>query len=82
MKSNAVQHTVRGIPIEVDQKLREKAERENISINQVIVDTLSEAFIGRPVRADFSRFVGAWKEDKKFDEVLEDQRKIDEDDWK
>lgn len=80
MKEDAIRYTVRGVPSEVDRALRDRAARQNTSVNQVIIDELTKAMIGRP-RADFSDLVGRWVPDRTFDEIVESQRKIDPGDW-
>ena len=83
MKEQApIQYTIRGIPREVDRALRQKAERRKQSLNQVILDELVEATIGRKRRADFSDLVGRWAPDPAFDEIMAAQRQIDWDRWK
>jgi len=83
MKSQAeIQYTIRGIPREVDRILRQKAARRKMSLNQVIVNELLEATMGRRHRADFSDLVGTWTPDPAFDEILAAQRQIDRDKWK
>jgi len=76
------QYTIRGIPPEVDQRLRKKAAQLKQSLNQVVVDELTRATGGRPRRSDFSDLVGRWNPDPKFDEILAAQRKIDWDKWR
>jgi hypothetical protein len=77
-----VDYTVRGVPAEVDRLLRQRAGKLKQSLNRVIVDELTRAAIGRPVRADFSDLVGRWTPDPAFDEILGSQRQIDWDKWK
>jgi len=77
-----VQYTVRGIPAEVDRVLRERARMNNQSLNQVIVDELTRATIGRERKADFSDLVGKWTPDPGFDETIAAQRQIDWEKWK
>jgi hypothetical protein len=77
-----IHYTIRGIPAEVDRALRVKAAQQKQSLNQIVVDELTRAFIGRPVRADFSDLVGKWVPDPGFDEVVASQRQIDGDRWK
>jgi len=84
MKSQAeeIQYTIRGVPREVDRALRKKAARRQQSLNQVILDELTEATFGRKQRTDFSDLVGHWTPDPAFDEILASQRQIDWDKWK
>jgi hypothetical protein len=76
------QYTIRGIPPEVDRALRKKAAQLKLSLNQLVVDELTRATIGRPRKADFSGLVGQWTPDPAFDEVMAAQRQIDWDKWK
>ena len=76
------QYTVRGIPRDVDQALRLRAKQRKTSLNQVIVDELTRATVGRARKADFSDLVGQWTPDPAFDEIVAAQRKIDREQWK
>lgn len=84
MKKQAppVQYTVRGVPREVDIVLRRKAAKRKVSLNQLIVEELSEAATGARNRADFSDLVGKWTPDPAFDEIVAAGRQIDLDKWK
>lgn len=77
-----VQYTIRGVPKEVDRALRTKAAQLKISLNQLVVNELMRATIGRPRKADFSGLVGQWTPDPEFDEIIAAQRQIDWDKWK
>jgi hypothetical protein len=66
----------------VDRLLRRKAAKLKRSLNQVIVDELTQATLGHPQRSDFSGLVGRWKRDPAFDQVLASQRQIDPEKWK
>jgi hypothetical protein len=77
-----VQYTVRGVPKEVDRALRTKAAQLKISLNQLVVNELTRATIGRPRKADFSPLVGQWTPDPGFDDVIASQRQIDPEKWK
>ena len=76
MKPHAKQYTVRGVSLEVDRVLRERAARQNLSVNQLILNELTKSAIGKKKFADFSDLVGRWQPNTEFDEVLESQRKI------
>lgn len=82
MEAHATQYTVRGMPLEVDRILRERAKASNRSINQVIIEELTKATIGRKQVADFTDLVGQWHPDEAFDKALAQQREINPDDWK
>ena len=79
---SSVHYTIRGIPAEVDHALRVKAAQRKQSLNRLVVDELTRAVIGKPVKADFSDLVGKWAPDPEFDEVIASQRQIDADKWK
>ena len=80
-QAGAIQYTIRGIPREVDRTLRRKAKQRKQSLNQVILDELTQATLGRSAKADFSDLVGQWTSDAGFDELLAAQRQIDADEW-
>lgn len=81
-KQAPVQYTIRGIPPDVDQALRRKAELRNQSLNQLIVEELIEVTVGSRKKADFSDLVGKWTPDPAFDEMVAAQRRIDTAKWK
>jgi len=82
LRQELVQYTIRGVPPEVDRALRTKAAQLKISLNQVVVEELTRATIGRSRKADFSGLVGQWTPDPAFDEIIAAQRQIDWDKWK
>jgi hypothetical protein len=77
-----LQYTIRGVPPDVDRALRKKAAQLKLSLNQVVVDELTRATIGRSRKTDFSDLLGRWTPDPAFDAVLGSQRQIDWDKWK
>jgi plasmid stability protein len=81
-QAGSIQYTVRGIPRELDHILRQRAARRKQSLNQVILDELTMATVGRKQRADFSDLAGRWTPDPAFDEIRAAQRQIDRDKWK
>ncbi len=83
MKAQAsVTYTVRGVPKEVDAELRRKAARQKKSLNQVIVDELSQSSVERKKMTDLSDLVGSWEPDPEFDATIASIRKIDWKKWK
>jgi hypothetical protein len=82
LRHEVVQYTIRGVPSEVDRVLRKKAAHLKISLNQIVIDELTRATIGRTRKADFSDLVGQWTPDPAFDEIIAAQRQIDWDKWK
>lgn len=81
-QSRTRHYTIRGVPPEVDAALRRKAQQRQQSLNRVVLDELTRAVIGRPIKADFSDLVGKWTPDPAFDEVLAAQRQIDPEKWR
>ena len=81
-QASSTQYTIRGIPREVDRALRQKAARQKRSLNQVIVDELTEATIGAKRRTDLSDVTGGWIPDPAFEEIVASQRQIDWEKWK
>jgi plasmid stability protein len=81
MKTQA-SYTIRGVPPEVDRALRKKAAQQKRSLNQIVVDELTRATVGRTKKSDFSNLVGKWTADPGFDETIAAQRQIDLDKWK
>lgn len=81
-KPRARHYTIRGVPPEVDAALRQKARQRQQSLNRVVLDELTRAVIGRPIKADFSDLVGKWTPDPAFDEILAAQRRINPDKWR
>lgn len=81
-QANLIQYTIRGIPPEVDRALRRKAAQRKCSLNQVILDELTEAALSSQKRADFSDLVGKWTPDPAFDAIIAAQQQIDPDQWK
>ena len=82
LKHEVVQYTIRGVPSEVDRALRKKAAQLKTSLNQIVIEELTRATIGRTRKADFSDLVGQWTPDPAFDEIIAAQRQIDRDKWK
>ena len=81
-KQAEIQYTIRGVPREVDRALRARAASRKQSLNQLILDELTEGTVGARPRADFSDLVGRWTPDPAFDEILAAQRQIDWNKWK
>lgn len=82
LPSRARHYTIRGVPPEVDAALRRKAQQRQQSLNRVVLDELTRAVIGRPIKADFSDLVGKWTPDPAFDDILAAQRQIDPEKWR
>ena len=79
-----MQYTIRNVPEALDEALRERANREKKSLNEIVIQALARAmgFTREPVRhRDVSDIVGTWREDPEFDRAIEDQHTIDDDLW-
>lgn len=77
------QYTIRRVPLQVDEALRRKAKRKGKSLNQVIIDSLTESVGEEASRYhDLDELAGSWKTDKAFDNALKAFEKIDPGDWK
>lgn len=79
-----MQYTIRDIPSELDQVLRQASKRLHKSLNQVTVDALFKGVnLEKPVQKhhDLDGFLGSWVEDPEFDKTLQAQRQIDESMW-
>ena len=81
-KTSSRRYTIRGIPEEVDRVLRQKAARQKRSLNQVVVEELTEATFGAKRKTDLSDVTGGGIPDPVFDEIVASQRRIDWDKWK
>jgi hypothetical protein len=82
---NTKQYTIRGVTKSLDGQLRKLAQKKGVSLNTWVLEVLMR-YVGmseqQPLHHDFDDLCGKWVEDKDFNEVLADQRKIDEELWK
>ncbi len=62
--------------------MKKQAAQRKQSLNELILDELTPASVGRTKRADFSDLVGRWAPDTAFDRILAAQKQIDADKWK
>jgi len=79
-----MQYTLRNIPPHLDQALREKANREYKSLNEVAIEALSKALglTERPIKfRDLSTLAGSWQNDGEIAQALAEQRTIDAELW-
>lgn len=80
---NTQQYTIRNVPESVTRVLKKRAHRSNRSFNQVVVDALLEQTRGAGRDIDKAGWLfGKHQLDKKFDEAIKQQSKIDEDLWR
>jgi plasmid stability protein len=83
--SDRMQYTIRGIPPEVDEAVRERAKAEGKSLNDVAVEALAEGLgvSGEDrVRRDLSDVAGSWKRDVGTEAALTAQDEVDEGLWR
>lgn len=81
--------TLRNIPPEIQKAIRAKAKQKRISMNRAVLELLQEQ-LGTPgkkrkkIYTDLDHLAGTWTEAeaKEFDEILRQQRQIDEELWR
>ena len=81
----STQYTIRAIPAAIDHAVRQRARREEKSINAVVVEALARGLEldARPAAyTDLDELIGTWQEDPEFDRAVADFERIDEDVWK
>ncbi len=85
MKAKHRQYTLRDIPPALDRALRERADQEGKSLNQVAREALRRG-IGLPeqerVSDDLDQLVGTWQDDPAFDEAIRQQDMVDPEAWR
>jgi hypothetical protein len=79
--------TVRNLPPSVAKAVKDKARKENLSLNKAIVKLLEEATgaeEAKVVHHDLDHLAGTWSEEEyqEFMAALRDQRQIDPEMWK
>lgn len=82
--------TVRGIPDEIEKKLRKDSKKKGVSLNKALISLLEKSIgitkEGKriPFYHDLDHLCGIWEKDEAevFNKNLELQRKVDEDLWK
>lgn len=84
--------TVRNLPREVAQAIRDKARKQGLSLNRTIASLLAQATghgeekrkRKRVLHHDLDRFFGVWSKEEadEFDEALREERQIEQDMWK
>ena len=79
--------TVRNVPDDVTALLQANARSAGTSMNTAVVRILAEGVRPRKQRHplnDFSKYCGGWSQEEfdKFEAVVSECEKIDEDSWK
>ena len=80
-----MQYTIRGIPAVVDDALRARARAAGKSLNEVVVDALTQGagVTAAPrKRRDLGDVAGTWEPDKAVESALAAQDEPDEDLWR
>lgn len=84
-KSRTHQYTIRAVPEDVDRALRKKARATGKSLNEVVLDALSNETretSGPKIFHDLDFLIGSMEPDPEFDKILEEQRQIDWELWR
>ncbi|MEI8319854.1 MAG: hypothetical protein WCH79_18110 [Planctomycetia bacterium] len=80
------QITVRNIPVAVEARLREMADRLGLSLNQTVIRLLEAATGGRPdaAKRDLSQIAARWsdREADAFDRATAFFESVDEEVWR
>lgn len=81
---STIQYTLRGIPERLDEVARERARRQNQSLNATLVEALGRGLgLDGEVRRyhDLDDLAGTWVEDPEFDQAIRDLDRVDEAMW-
>ena len=84
-KKNSIQYTIRQVPSEVNEAVREYSAREGCSLNQAVLQVLRKGsgLVGeRVAHHDLDFMANTWVADKKCNEALREFDRIDEGLWK
>jgi plasmid stability protein len=80
-----MQYTIRNIPDYLDAALRNAAQVQGKSLNEVTVEALTRGAglsDHRVPRRDLSDIAGTWQEDPAFDAAIAAQDTVDEEIWR
>ena len=80
-----MQYTIRGIPAVVDDALRARARAAGKSLNEVVVDALTQGAgvtATQRKRRHLGDVAGTWKTDKAVESALAAQDEPDEELWR
>ena len=83
--NECMQYTLRNVPPNIDQAVRERARAEGKSLNEVVLDALRSALGlsgGAGRQRDLADIAATWVDDPAAEAALWDQRKIDPDMWR
>jgi len=79
-----MKYTIRGVPREVDEALRDRARREGKSLAEVAIDLLAVALGLKEEHVrqrDLHDVAGTWVGDAETEAAFEDQRRSDPELW-
>ena len=79
------QYTVRGVPRQLDDRVREEARRYETSVNATLLEALARGLEGHEEPAeshDLDDLAGTWIEDDAFDEAIAAFQSVDEALWR
>ncbi len=79
------QYTIRNVPDALDRRLRERARRKGISLNDAAVEALGRGLGVTESEVeydDLDDLIGSWQADPEFDRALSAQDTIDGDAWR
>jgi plasmid stability protein len=80
-----MQYTIRNIPNRVDKALRAEASRRGTSLNEAARTALARG-LGLDgdhlPKRDLTGIAGSWKPDPKFDQVIREFDRVDDEDWR
>ncbi len=80
-----MQYTLRNVPSHLDEVLRQRAQDQGKSLNDVALEALLNGLglSGKPVKhRDLGDIAGTWVDDPEIDEALSEQRRIDPGLWR
>ena len=77
------QLTIRGLDETTKKRLEQRAAKQGISLNKLVLTTLDEAAGAKQQakKLNLERYFGVMKFDAAFDEAIADQERIDEEKW-
>ena len=81
----STQYTIRAVPDALDRAVRQRARRDEKSINAVVVEAIARGLEldAKPaVYTDLDELIGTWQEDPGFDSAIAVFERVDEDAWK
>ena len=74
------QYAIRAVPDAIDRAIRQRAKRDEKSLNAVVVDAIARGLEldAKPaVYTDLDDLIGTWQEDPEFDRAIADFERID-----